>query len=50
MTTLPWLVIPGFLVPILCFIHVVIFQSAYARTEASQPAHRWLGDGQPKSA
>ena len=48
MTTLPWLIIPGFLVPILFFIHVVIFNRLLARTEASAP--RWLGDGQPKSA
>ena len=48
MTTLPWLIIPGFLVPILFFIHVVIFNRLMARTEASAP--RWLGDGQPKSA
>jgi hypothetical protein len=25
MTTLPWLIIPGFLVPCLMFLHVVIF-------------------------
>lgn len=48
MTTLPWLIIPGFLVPILFFIHVVIFRRLMARTEASAPG--WLGDGQPKSA
>ena len=50
MTSLPWLVIPGFLVPILLFTHVVIFSRLYARTEVPQPAHAWLGDGQPKSA
>ena len=50
MTSLPWLVIPGFLVPILMFTHVVIFSRLYARTEVPQPARAWLGGGQPKSA
>ena len=47
MTTLPWLIIPGFLVPILFFIHVVIFYRL-AKTEASASAHSWLGAGQAK--
>src|ERR1700722_14086817 len=38
MTTLPWLIIPGFLVPILFFIHVVIFHRLLAKNEASEPA------------
>ena len=50
MTTLPWLIIPGFLVPILFFIHVVIFHRLLARNEASEPAHGWIGGGQAKSA
>jgi hypothetical protein len=50
MTTLPWLIIPGFLVPILFFIHVVIFHRLLARNEASEPAHAWLGRGQARSA
>ena len=50
MTSLPWLVIPGFLVPILMFTHVVIFSRLYARTEVPQPARAWLSEGQPKSA
>jgi hypothetical protein len=50
MTTLPWLIIPGFLVPILFFTHVVIFYRLLARTEASATAHSWLGDGHVKSA
>ena len=48
MTTLPWLIIPGFLVPILFFIHVVIFHRLLARNEASKPAHAWIGGGQCK--
>lgn len=32
MTTLPWLIIPGFLVPILLFTHVVIFARLFAKT------------------
>jgi hypothetical protein len=44
MTTLPWLVIPGFLVPALMFIHVVIFYRL-AKTEAAAPAHPWLNGG-----
>jgi hypothetical protein len=50
MTTLPWLIIPGFLVPILFFIHVVIFHRLLARTEAAEATHAWLGDGHAKSA
>ncbi|HEY1783005.1 MAG TPA: hypothetical protein VGG79_21710 [Roseiarcus sp.] len=48
MTSLPWLIIPGFLVPMLFFIHIVIFHRLLARTEASEPV--WLGDNQPKPA
>jgi hypothetical protein len=44
MTTLPWLVIPGFLVPSLMFIHIVIFYRL-AKTEAAAPARRWLNGG-----
>jgi hypothetical protein len=47
MTTLPWLIVPGFLVPSLIFIHVVIFY-ALARTEASPARHAWLGAGATK--
>jgi hypothetical protein len=51
MTSLPWLIIPGFLVPILFFIHIVIFTRLLARSPASEPAHMWRGaGGQPKSA
>jgi len=49
MTTLPWLIIPGFLVPILFFIHVVVFYRLLAKKEASEPAHPWLS-GHAKSA
>ncbi len=44
MTTLPWLIIPGFLVPSLMFIHIVVFYRL-AKTEAVAPAHRWLNGG-----
>jgi hypothetical protein len=50
MTTLPWLIIPGFLVPILFSIHVVIFYRLLGRTKASEPAHAWLGRGRTKPA
>jgi hypothetical protein len=42
MTSLPWLIIPGFLVPILFFIHIVIF-TRLAGAEASVATHPWLG-------
>jgi hypothetical protein len=48
MTTLPWLIIPGFLVPILFFIHVVIFYRL-ARTEASAARHARVVGGHPKA-
>ena len=48
MTSLPWLIIPGFLVPILFFIHVVIFYRLLARTEASEPTRAWLSGGVAK--
>ncbi len=44
MTTLPWLIIPGFLVPSLMFIHIVIFYRL-AKTEAAARAHPWLNGG-----
>ena len=44
MTTLPWLIIPGFLVPSLMFLHVVIFYRL-TRTEAAAPSHPWLNGG-----
>jgi hypothetical protein len=51
MTTLPWLIIPGFLVPILLFIHVVIFARLFAKTQTSAPAYAWRGvGGRAKSA
>jgi hypothetical protein len=48
MTTLPWLIIPGFLVPILFFIHIVIFARLLAKSQASKSAYVWRGE--PKSA
>jgi hypothetical protein len=51
MTTLPWLIIPGFLVPILFSVHIVIFYRLLAKTQASQqPAYLWRTGGQAKSA
>jgi hypothetical protein len=51
MTTLPWLIIPGFLVPILLFTHIVIVARLFAKTQTSEPAYVWRGAGrQPKSA
>jgi hypothetical protein len=51
MTTLPWLIIPGFLVPILLFIHVVIFARLFAKTQTSETAYLWRdAGGQAKSA
>ncbi len=50
MTTLPWLIIPGFLVPSLFFIHLVIFHRLLARTEASEPGRGWIGGGHARSA
>ena len=50
MTALPWLIIPGFLVPSLFFIHLVIFSRLLGRPEASKAAHGWLGGGEAKSA
>jgi hypothetical protein len=47
MTTLPWLIIPGFLVPSLMFIHVVIFHRL-ATAEATVGAHPWLSGGAAK--
>ncbi len=44
MTTLPWLLIPGFLVPCFMFLHVVIFYRL-AKTEAAAPARPWLNGG-----
>jgi hypothetical protein len=51
MTTLPWLIIPGFLVPILVFTHVVIFTRLLAKFQAIEPPAGWRGaQGQAKSA
>jgi hypothetical protein len=43
-TTLVWLIIPGFSVPSLMFIHLVVFYRL-AKTEAAAPSHsRLTGD------
>ncbi len=44
MTTLPWLIIPGFIVPSLIFIHVVIYYRL-AKSETSASARPWLSAG-----
>lgn len=49
MTTLPWLLIPGFLVPCLMFLHVVIFYRL-AKTEAAASAHPRLNGGMAKDS
>ena len=49
MTTLPWLIIPGFVVPSLIFIHIVVFYRL-TKSEASAPARPWLNPGAPKPA
>jgi hypothetical protein len=40
MTTAPWLIIPGFLVPCLMFIHIVIFVR-FANGKVRTPADAW---------
>jgi hypothetical protein len=47
MTALPWLIVPGFIVPSLVFIHVVIFYRL-AGAENSAPGHPWLGVGRTR--
>jgi hypothetical protein len=48
MTSLPWLMIPGFLVPCFFFVHLVIFNRLLAKSEASEPRPAWLGGGATK--
>ncbi len=51
MTTLPWLIVPGFIVPILMFLHIVIFARLLAKSQASEPGYGWRGAaGQAKPA
>jgi hypothetical protein len=50
MTSLPWLIIPGFLVPILFFIHIVIFTRLLAGTEASGATPAWRDEHRAKAA
>jgi hypothetical protein len=44
MTTLPWLLVPGFIVPSLIFIHVVIYYRL-ATSEGFASARVWRGAG-----
>ena len=48
MTSLPWLMIPGFLVPILFFTHVVIFYRLLAKTEGATRA--WADEHRTRAA
>src|SRR5271170_4124961 len=48
-TALPWLIIPGFLVPSLMFVHLVIFYRL-AKTEAAARAHLRLNGGMAKGS
>jgi hypothetical protein len=49
MTTLPWLLIPGFLVPCLMFLHVAIF-ARLAKTEGATPTPAWRNEHRAKAA
>ena len=48
MTSLPWLLIPGFLVPSLFFIHVVIFYRLLAKNEGATRA--WANEHRTRAA
>jgi len=48
MTSLPWLMIPGFLVPSLFFTHLVIFYRLLARTEGATRA--WADEHRTRTA
>ncbi len=48
MTSLPWLMIPGFLVPSLFFIHLVIFYRLLAKTEGATRA--WADEHRTRAA
>jgi hypothetical protein len=50
MTSLPWLLIPGFLVPSLFFTHLVIFYRLFAKTEALEPGYVWPRGGHAKAS
>jgi hypothetical protein len=45
MTTLPWLIIPGFLVPMLLFVHIVIFDRLLGKSQSSDSSAMWRGPG-----
>ena len=49
MTALPWLIIPGFLVPCLLFLHVVIF-ARLAKAEGATPTPAWRNEHRAKAA
>jgi hypothetical protein len=49
MTTLPWLIIPGFLVPCLMFLHIVIF-ARLAKAEGATPTRAWRNEHRAKAA
>jgi hypothetical protein len=49
MTTLPWLIIPGFLVPCFMFLHVVIF-TRLAKAEGATGTSAWLNEHRANAA
>jgi hypothetical protein len=49
MTALPWLIIPGFLVPCLLFLDVVIF-ARLAKAEGATPTPAWRNEHRAKAA
>jgi hypothetical protein len=49
MTTLPWLIIPGFLVPCLMFLHIVIF-TRVTKAEGATPTVAWRNGHRAKAA
>ena len=49
MTTLPWLIVPGFLVPCLVFLHIVIF-TRLAKAEGATRTHAWRNEHRANAA
>jgi hypothetical protein len=49
MTTLPWLIVPGFLVPCLVFLHIVIF-TRVAKAEGATRTHAWRNEHRANAA
>jgi hypothetical protein len=49
MTTLPWLIVPGFLVRCLVFLHIVIF-TRLAKAEGATRTHAWRNEHRANAA